>query len=102
MKALTLQERLLVYQRALKHYRISYWIPFTKGLCNTDYGFCVYFGLIGITIDELPELNSIRPVIPYLSQRTGLRYWFKPGKAGPRISLLKKAIEETKKLIQQN
>jgi hypothetical protein len=94
-------ERLKIYKKMLRDYRLSN-IPifgkYFKDKYHTDFGFCVYFFnlfYLDYILADFIEINKLKPKETYNYQ-----YWFKPGSLSPRIELLKKAISDTKMHIE--
>lgn len=94
-------ERLEIYKKMLKDYRICN-IPliggFFKQYLNTFAGFCSYLyqNRFNFILNDLIELNKLRPI----SRKNNNSLWFEEGLLKPRIELLKKAISDTKMHIE--
>lgn len=79
-------------KKALRAYRLAYWLGFiySEFRLYTDLGFCKFF-----------YRNYCRDISDfYILEETAIKelgdthgYWYKPGKLGPRIELLKKALK---------
>lgn len=94
-------ERLKIYKKMLRDYRISN-IPiigkYFREKFYTYSGFCVYIYKninSNWSIKAFIELYKLKPRYMYDTV-----YWFKEGDLKPRIELLKKAISDTKMHIE--
>lgn len=102
----TKKDRLKIYQKMLRDYKIAKFFNFffwyyldIKETTNTHHGFCWYIYKLSddeFFLQDLIELNKLRPTITQYN----LVYWFKEGDLKPRIELLKKAISDTKMHIE--
>lgn len=95
---LSVEQRYLIYQEALKDWKRARWIPkqFRKK-CSS--GFCWYF-----PTNRLINLHELWDNKPSDQEMFKNNFWFKPGHCAPRIKMLKKAIticeEKIKKSLQ--
>jgi hypothetical protein len=98
---LTKEQRLILYQKALKDYKG--WYKRSKFQMYLDrvfyrriplylkYGFCGYFGLVHKTnLGSLPELKEARGLLGPPKRGS---YWYKPGDLEPRIKVLELVIK---------
>ena len=86
---MTKQQELAFYKRALRHFRISRFIPFCYPFHTGD-GFCRYFAENGTNFWKLDTLWCM-----YESRRkyTTSSWWFKYHDLKSRINVLKQAIK---------
>jgi len=100
---MTQEERLKLYKKALRDYKLSnlFIIGYIlKFFLNTRFGFCNYFAsshyIYGSFEEKFPELRVQEPETKQYITYSGfeLVYWFKPGDLESRIECLKNAIKQ--------
>lgn len=94
---MTKEEKLVLYKKALRDYKLlnSLWgrMFLHKWKYYVHHGFCAYFRYRhGVYINnlEFPELSIQSPL---LNTTFCEGYWYKPGHLAPRIKCLEQAIK---------
>jgi hypothetical protein len=95
---MTTKEKLSLYKKALRDYRLAQFIPLFKYFNYTYEGFCLYFKQVNneylYYLSELCEQNPNKV-------NTNLSFWFPKGELKPRIECLKRAIKFCEQELKQ-